>query len=120
MHNLIYSEIKVFGKIFILSIIVATGIFSVAIIFCNLTNCIMPAVINQYDMQLESGLAVNISNIEPKDIKLIEKYGAYNININIGMSNNLQKSCISLDNSQSIEGNPVSYQHLTLPTKLEV
>lgn len=110
MFNLVFSEIKVSLKIFVLSIIIATGIFSVAIIFYNLTSYIMPAILNQYDAQLENGLEVcinNTDNLNEKTIKQLENYDAYDINIYCGTSTNLRKSSAVLDNYETLDGTQV-------------
>lgn len=94
--ELVIEEIKCSYKMILLGIAIAITIFSVVIVFYNLTGYIMPAISRQYDKDLEDGISVQVQRLDLKDSDILSELGAENLILNSNDSNKFYDASLKI------------------------
>lgn len=111
---LIIDEIKKSYRLIILGISISVLVMTVAVLFLNLTEYMIPAVSYCYDSMLEEGINICIDNLNVDKIDVLNEFEVKDTTLITESSSQLCKSLLELDGTEmSVSGEYIKCEWLT-------
>lgn len=93
---LIIDEIKKSYKLIILGVAISAFVMTVAVLFLNFSEYMMPTVSGYFDSAFGNGIGVTIKKLKADDLDILKDYGIKDIDLIVDSSTQLNKSSMEL------------------------
>lgn len=103
MLTQVFNEIKISLRIYLLGIVISAVIICTAMIFSNLSECLMPAIYREYDENFEDGIDVWIYGMKLEQVDFVNSLNIKDFYFYVTQSTQISNSYVLYSDGSRIE-----------------